>query len=383
LAPSANAGTYVLGNPIDKNRARLVGSPPEPIDTAQFTFNLSNITRTITTAAITQENLFELEDDSVDYEELGVKGNWDVDNTPDYTGGAWAVEIPLFGSTYDVDNIINGRLVLVDDGTLPAVDTSGITYTLKDDLGTDIVTSTTGDLFVEERGRVDPNSPGLINLTDIMGIGYLMLYSGTEYEIIALDQDNLEFVIAGWTGGNVAGATIEIRKRLMTEQVGIFGYNGLKLITFADHEAEFEMINGANPPPENAQTDNSKFKENFLFKIDNQLFKIAQIDADLVTLEGPAQSWKTLTAGGTVKAYEIVHFENKTVSIGFTVFDQIDRRGKDPVIREILDSVTQDVAIVALSSNRGDGGFQDLVHQEEGIGFQIEYRDGNTEEGEV
>ena len=44
-------------------------------------------------------------------------------------------------------------------------------------------------------------------------------------------EGELEFIIGGWTGGNVVGATVEIRKRLMNEQVGLFGYNGMKLIT--------------------------------------------------------------------------------------------------------------------------------------------------------
>jgi hypothetical protein len=381
LSPSLNAGTYELGKTIYKNRARVVGSPPEPLDTAQFTFNLSNINRSVSTAEITQENLYEFGDDSVSFEELGVKGNWDIVNSPDYSGGAWQVEIPAYSSTYIVDDIINGKLILVDDGSLPIIDTSGISYTLKDDTSADIVISTTGSLEVKHQARVDLNDPGLVNITDIANIGHMLYYAGDEYEIVALD--GLDFIISGWTGGNIVGASVEVRKRLMTQEVGIFAYNGMKLITFANHEVEFEMINGANPPPENARIDDSKFKENFLFKIDNQLFKIAQIDGDLVTLEGPPQSWKTLASGGTVKAYQIIHFENQTVSIGFTVFDHLDRRGKDPVIREIEDSVSMDVAIVALSSNRGDGGFDDLVHQEESVGFQIQYRDGNTEEGEV
>lgn len=381
LSPSLNSGTYMLTDEIYKNKAKLVGSPPEPLDTSAFTFNLSNVRYSNSTTNITQANLFTLSDENVDFAALGVKGLFDVNEVPDYTEGAWEVEIPLYGGSYVVDDVINGNLILVDDGSLPSGDVSGLTYTLKDYLGSSIANSTTGDLDVASRALVDLNDTAILNLTDFVNIGNYFVYSGTEYRIIALDGD--EFFIDGWTGGDVGGASVSIRKRLMSNQIGLFGYSGLKLISFADHEVEFGMINGNNPPLENQRTDNSKFKENFLFKIDNQLFKIAEIDGINVTLEGQPQSWKTLSAGGTIKAYEIVHFENQIVSIGFTVFDQLDRRGKDVVIREIYDQVDQNTAIIALSSNREGGGFIDAVNQDESISFQIEYMNGESEEGEV
>lgn len=380
LAPSSNSGTYTI-NAIEGNMARVASSVLEPLDQSAFTFNLSNVIYGNTTSSITQDDMFKFSDGNVDFPLLGVKTKWDVENTPDYTGGSWKVLIPAYNATaYEIDDIVGGVLLLDGDSNLPVVTTTGISYTLLDDNDNVIATSTTGSLTVKRRGYVNLNDPYLTDIENFIKAGDYLYYDGSEYQIMEFDDHN--FWIDGYADGDAAGVTVETRRRLVEQEVGYFGYRGLKLITFSDHEAEFEMVNGANPPPENTITDDSKFKENFMFLINGEFFKIAAIDGDKVTLAGRDQNWLTLGAGGTTVAYSLVHFPKKQVNVGFIVFDHLDRDGADPVVREIESTVDNNVAIVALSTPSGSG-VQENVAQEEGITFIVETRGGEEFEGEL
>jgi hypothetical protein len=142
------------------------------------------------------------------------------------------------------------------------------------------------------------------------------------------------------------------------------------------------MVNGSNPPELDDITDDNKFKENFMFKIGNELYKIIAIDKKEVVLSGREQNWMTLNAGGTIVAYSIVHFPKKQVNVGFTVFDHLDRDGQDPVIREIYSEIDSNTAIEALSIPRSSG-IQENSSHEEGISIIIETRSGEILEGEL
>jgi polyphosphate kinase 2 (PPK2 family) len=65
--------------------------------------------------------------------------------------------------------------------------------------------------------------------------------------------------------------------------------------------------------------------------------------------------------------YGVHHFVKDTVEAQFIVFDQIDRGGKDPVIREIYSTATEDVAVVALGAPSGGNSVQDIVQQRRGF----------------
>ena len=101
-----------------------------------------------------------------------------------------------------------------------------------------------------------------------------------------------------------------------------------------------------------------------------------------MVLDGKEQNWTTSDAGGTVVAYSIVQFTKKAVNVQFTVFDHLDRDGKDVIIREIFDQITQNTAIVALSMNP-ESGMEENLYAEESIGFVIETSDGEIQEGEI
>ena len=380
LAPSPNAGTYHI-NQIRGNNARVVSGVLEPVDQSAFTFNLSNVIYGNSTTTITQDDLFPFTDDEIDFAATGVKTQWDVQNTPDYTGGSWKVLIPAYSATpYEIEDIQNGVLHLDGDSNLPLTTTSGISYSLLDDNDNVIDTSTTGGLTCKRRGMVNLNDSFLVDIENFIKAGDYLFYDGSEYRIMGFDGDN--FWIEGYTDGNASGVTVSTRRRLVNQKVGYFGYKGLLLKTFSDHEAEFEMVNGANPPPENTITDDNHFKENYLFLINGEFFKIVAIDKDQVVLGGRDQNWTTLAAGGTGVAYSLVHFPKKQVNVGFIVFDHLDRDGQDPVVREIESTVDNNVAIVALSTPSGSG-VQENVAQEEGITFLVQTRSGEEYEGEL
>lgn len=380
LSPSMNAGTYTIDH-ISGSMAKVTSPVTEPVDKSAFTFNLDNITHNTTVASITQDDLVEMTDASVDFETLAVKTQWDVIHTVDYTGGPWKILIPTYSMTaYEIVDVDNGVIVLDGDSNLPTVDTSGVSYTLFDDHDVEIATSTTGDMTVKRRGNVNLNDSYIVDINQLFKVGDYLAYDGQEYLISGFDGINL--LIDDYSDGDAFGISIEIRRRLVSNAVGYFGYTGLKLVTPADHEAEFQMLNGSNPPPENEITDDSHFKENYMFLIGGEFYKIASIDGTNVTLSGREQDWMTLAAGGTQVGYRIVYFPKKEVNVGFTVFDQLGRDGKDPVIREIYSDIDHGTAIVALSMPKSSG-IQDNVSQEEGISFTIEYKDGETWEGEI
>jgi hypothetical protein len=378
LAPSANAGTYTIGD-ISGNTAVVTSATIEPVNQSAFTFNLSNNILSSWTASITQKDWFWVSDSSVDFAQLGVKTQWDTTHTADYTGGSWKVNIPAYSATsYEIKDVYNGVLLLDGDSSLPTAGASGVSYTLLDDTDATIATSSSGVISCDRRGYVNMNLSGLSDIEDYVDTGDYVYYSGSEYLVVGFESNNMW--IADWTGGDVAGVTLNTRRRLLNNSVGYFGYKGLQLTTYADHEAEFGVVNGSNPP--SVVTDNSRFKENFLFKIGNDYYRISQWNGKNVTLVGREQNWTTLSAGGTAVGYSLVWFEKDEVNVQFLVFDHLDRDGHDVAVREIEDTTEATVAISALTTNQSSG-IHENVAQEEAISFIIEKRDGSKEEGEI
>jgi hypothetical protein len=377
LAPSGNAGDYTLQS-IDGHIGVVKSTVSEPLDESQFTFDLFNTTYINSLTQITQADHFEFRDEGVLFEDLGVKGEWDVENVPDYTGGPWTVLITAYSATpYIIKDIINGALILEDDGTLPVAGASDVSYVLKDDQGTVIISSSNGVIEAERRALVNFNDQYLANIHNFVKIGDFVFYNDTEYEVIEFSGNN--FYIRDWMDGDLSGVSIRIHRRLLESQVGQFGYRGLHLFTAQDHEAEFEIMDGANPPA--VITDSNQFKENFMFKINNEFFRIVNWNGRDVSLSGRAQTWTTIDAGGTTVAYAIVHFPTKEVTVQYITFDHIDRDGQDPVTLTVEDQIGNESAMVALATPSSSA--QDTMSQNEGISLKIERRNGVNEEGEL
>jgi hypothetical protein len=379
LAPSPNAGIYTI-NKINGHTAQVSIDVPEPLDQSAFTFNLSNIIYSNWFTSITQDDKFEFVDPNEDFSQLSVKSEWDVSHTPDYTGGAWKVLIPAYSATpFTVRDVQNGALILSNhDDSLPVGGGSNLSYTILSDTDAIVTTGTTGAITVARRGYVNLNDAGLVNVHDFVKSGDFLHYNNEEFEVGDFDGNN--FWIFDWNSGNIGGATIQTRRRLLVNAIGVFGYSGLNLDTSIDYESMYGIINGANPPLN--PTDNSLCKENYMVQIGGNFYRILEWDRDKMKLTGRDQNWTTLNYGGTLVAYSIVWFPTKEVNVQFLVFDHLDRDGHDVAVREIEDRITQNVAIVALSNNAGTG-IQEHVSQDEGVSYVIERRDGKKEKGEI
>jgi hypothetical protein len=377
LAPSSNSGTYEI-EVLDDHHAK-VNYANEPLNETMFTYRLLNVNFATNVAIITGYRYNVLYDPNIDFVGLGVQGEWDEEHVPDYTG-IWKISVS--GTPYDVYSVLpDGGVVLSDpSGTLPSASAT-ISYVLKDPSNDTRASSVTGSLTVKNRGEIDLNDVNIESLDQYAVVGDYVKYSGTEYKIISTDNNKIQ--IEGYSGGNAGGISIEIRRLLVNSAIGYFDYAGLKLDTTINHETTLGILNGDNAPIDpNDITDNSLMKENFLVKIGNDYYKISQIDGTTITLSGLPKDWQTLSAGGTTVNYEIHHFIKDTVEAQFMVFDELDRGGKDVVVREIESSVTNDVAVVALQMPSGVQ-CEDIMRTEESISFEIAWKNGKKIQGEL
>ncbi len=374
LAPHYHAGNYNIDQ-VEKNIAVINSPVSEPINETEFTFNLSNFTYSGTSVTITQSNVFKFTDSELNFVTLGVKSTWDVDNDDDYAGGAWLLEIGEYGF-FTIENILpDGVLVLENDEDLPSVGSEDISYKLYNHLYEEIESSITGALESEARALIDLNDDFLEDVSQVAKIGDYVRYDGEEYLISGFSNNDI--YISGYSDGNAAGAGIVVVRKLLTNKIGYFGYRGMTLVGASDHETELGILNGQNAPgDENLILDNNNFKENYLIKIEDNYYKIAFIDHDVIHLQGTLENWK-LT--GTSVEYDILHFAKSEVEIKLNAFDQIDRGGKDIVERTIYNQVNDTTAISILQNN----GPVDVVGQTENINFTIEWSNGDIEEGEL
>ena len=363
LSPSSNAGIYTLDQ-IDGNSARINGSITEPVDESEFTFQVTNRLYSNTFSKITERKVHSLlssidfDAETIDISSVGIQTIWNVNNTADYTGGAWSISIN--DNDYDVQLIENGILYFYDGEDVPA----SSVYTIKDDLGNTIFQGI-GAFSSEDKAIVDLND-SVVNVGEFRE-NDLLFYNDTEYTISGFEDRNL--ILDNYTDGDVLGADVEVRRRILENATGYLGYKGLNLRTTQDWESTLGIINGSNPPID--QPDDSLFKENFFVQIDGDLFKIISWDGTNITLSGLDQTWP-LEANPLAYNYSLFQFEKENVSIQFTVFDHLDRDGQDPIIREIETST--EVAIVALSTPPSSG-FSSTVSQTEEIEFFIETRE--------
>lgn len=379
LSPSLNSGRYVIDK-IQGSTARVNATVVEPLDKSAFTFNLYNIIYKSTTTSIFQDNLIKLDDINTDFDFKDLKTLWDLNQNPSID--PWYVKIPAYSSNkYFIEQIQEKTLILQGDNDLPNSNIDNLEFYIFNHLDEEIYNSSSGVLTVRHRGRVNFNDSVISNLKEFIKFGDLLYYDGNGYPISSIRSAS-EFYIDNYNSGDAISVSVENRRFLIKEGIGYFGYKGLKLSTPADHEAEFDMINGENHGPIDSYTDNNNFKENYLFKIGEEFYKIASIDGKSVTLEGREQDWGTLSFGGSSVGYSIVHFPKKKVNVGFIVFDQLGRDGKDPIVREIYDDIDKNTAIVALSTPKGSG-VQENVSQEEGLFLEIEMKNGEKFEGEI
>jgi hypothetical protein len=377
LSPSPNYGEYTLRD-FNRSTCDVVEGAVEPLDTSMFSFNLYNITYRTNSASITQDDVFKFADDSADFTAIGVKTVWDVDNEPSYTGDAWTITIGEYqDDPYTILDILpDGKLLIHDpDRTLPTSNTSSLDWSLSD--GDEVAAGETGVLTVSRQAKIDLDDSEIDDQKYYSRQNDFVVYDGINYPILNLDGH--ELYIGDYEDGDASGVTIKIYRPLVKEGVGYFGYSGLRLETTTDYEVSLGIENGQNPTTSEPIDDNN-FIENYLIQIGDDYFRISDIDSTTISLDGVPQEWTTANAGGTAVSFSIIHFTKSEIDIHFNVFDQLDRDGKDAIVREIYDSNEEDSAVEILSQS---GGPQDNVQPNEGVSFTIEYRDGTTQQGDL
>jgi P2-related tail formation protein len=402
LSPSPNAGEYTLSE-INEHYATVSGTIAEPLNQSDFTFRLSNELLSNSSTDVFQDNQFSFIDETIDYGELGVKSTFDVENDLDYSGGAWKVYIPAYSDTYVIQNILPDDILEITDpsGSLPSINTVGITYDLLDDVGNTIETSSAGELYVTNRGRVDYDGligPGgaLEDVQNFMEAGDYLLLGGVQYLINGfVPGENLEFYISDYTDGDMGGVSTKVYKRLGDNLVGNFAYRGLTLETAIDYESSLGILNGVNAPtdPDDILEDN-RFKENFLIQInpatEGIYYTMEEIDGTTITLGGLHVDWTTLLNGGTAVTFNIFKFVKIPISIPERSepywpgndFDFIDRRGN--VIIENIEETSMPMSLTASALNKAkDDEVLETIGQKEVISFTIETANGNNQEGEI
>jgi hypothetical protein len=390
FGPHPHAGRYRLSNAV--NHAAQVSGPisptvafSEPINQSAFSYSLSNITYSNTNTAIVPDNAIKLIDTAWNLGEIGVRTQWDVDNS--YPGPAWKIKLPAYSVTpYTIQNTTpDGGIVLAYDATLPTVNTTSVAYQI---IRPDLSVASTGSLSmtVNRLGKVTLTDGTLTDIRPWAKAGgkYFMYYAdtGVQYEINEILDDKV-FHISGWAGGSVAGKTIDIYQRLVDTQYGLLTYEGIGLQTVTNYETGLMINNGNNPTP--VPLEDSRFKENFLIVINdpingavNEIFGIAEINGTTITLEGDMHYWKTISGGGTSVPFQIYRYQTVPVTVDGLDFQRIDRRGS-----EVITSETELAMPFAMAMAAPSSGPSDTVQQEENITYRIEYADGTTEEGSI
>jgi len=401
LSPHILAGNYSVNN-VNEFMADIVSpAGTEASNQSQFVFRISNKIIEGNPVNIEQDDYFTFSDSSINFPQLGVQTQWDVDEGI-YTGTPWELIITSSGGgTFVIEHMLpNGSLVLADDGSLPTSNTTGMTWLIQDGSGTTRATGTGGALTVRRRAIVDfrPGSAAttLENIRNYVKIGDYLMYNSTQYEVIGfVEGDNYMFYIDNYTGGDVAGVSVVVYRRLAENGIGQLGYRGLQLDTApTNYETTLPIVNGTNPPNPLIQgiVDND-LKENYLILIGSEYFAISDIDGSIITLDGPSNDW---TLAGTAVTFDIYQYEKEGVVIpareepevpGHT-FEYVDRGGLPIIEYEVeygtsMSMFSASMAARILNAASGSEETLDLVNQQEAISYKIEYDDGKVEQGEL
>jgi hypothetical protein len=389
FAPSANAGDYQAHTPTGHHMT--VEGVVEPFDQAGFAFRMSNERlRKASGVTITQDDLHILYDETINFMLTGVKSEYDVNNDPDYSGGAWRIVTNTWGGgPYKVLRVLpDGGILLEDDGTLPDSGESSISYTIEDDAPEAVKSSTSGRIKVKKRGRVDlsgtilyrGDTETISDLRDIISIGYYALVEDydTQYLISGfVEGETHEFYIDNYAEENaVTTGGVVVYQRLTETETGFFSYFGRTIETDENYETSLGIQNGVNGDPDNMIEGNS-FKENFLVVIDGTNYIISEIDG--TTMKVTSHALEDWPIDGEPVTFDIIQFTKQPTSIPARTFppvpghdfEYVDRRGNDVFEIETESSLSM-MSSEALDNNNGPS---DIVNLGESIKFTIEYKD--------
>ena len=351
-------GSYEVSNPNRLSVGITQASPDSitfPLDTAAFTFRLSNELFSGSATTVTQDDLYTFTDSSIELRHTNVQPGWKIEVTsPIGQAGTY-----IISDTFPDDSI---KLT-----TWPTTTTvPNITYQLKTDLDVNVGSaSTTGNVSVTRQGRINVSSA--IETDFNLQEGDWVLIASTQYQIVSFTTTS-EFYITGYTGGNTGVTAIVVYRRLLNNTVGYLDLKGMRLVTPSDHEAGLGITNGANGAGPTLE-DNS-VKENYMVLIGSNYYQITQIDGDTIDLEGPFLAWGL---SGTSVAYSMVHFPKTVIEIEGQDFYLVDRRNNDVVSYSIETGTSMAVMAEAMNRYNNDQVFSPVFQSEE-IRCEIEYR---------
>lgn len=372
LAPAFYSGEYTVESP-NKNNVRIVETLSEPLNASDFSFRLSNIMFADTGFDIVQANKYTLTDSTTDLSFYDIKSLWDVANG--YASSPWQVRIESTSMVYDIADFSNNVITLENDGTLSNTSVTGIEYTLLNDTATEIMTSNAGQYTVTKYGKV--TVPAGLAIEDVRNLLIRDIYlyrdsTSAQYKFYSfVEGDTQSFLIENWTAGTQLNQSCKILQRLVSENVGSFSYEGMKITK------PLSWPTFANPA---APVDNQNFKENYILVINSSNYYFIDY---AVGLDGCLHfGGKFLDLGvtsGTSVSYSLYQYSKETVTLFGEELEDLSRNGQD-IINNSIEYAT---SMMMQSQDDGDSGFNDMMKLTESLKFKIEYKDGKTETGVI
>lgn len=374
ILDGANAGKYNVTDPGTNTLKIIQGSPdtvPYPLDTAAFTFNLSNEIVEDLSATIFQDDIYNFTESGQDFIALNLltESNSAVPSKLVVTSGAYS-------GIYIIHELLPDNSLLVN-GFPATSNVTSLRYNITTNTGTILLNRSingVGVLAVTRRGRVST-----VNLTtdwDIR-IGYIIRYNNVDYKISGF-KDASNAYIVNYTSGTVAGVSIRVYKRLIDQGTGYVDARGMYLLTAIDYESGLDVQNGSNPPA--TPLENNSFKENFLVVIDSNYYQITGWNANRLDLAGPKEVWGL---AGTAVTFSIIQFVNVPTTFAQQDFQRLDRRGNEAATAATTTvPMYQTMHFAALNAGSG-GEIIDQIKVDESISFQIEWQDGSYTEGQI
>jgi len=417
ITSGSNTGQYVLSGDTAYHMMTIDAGSPDTIpeagiapylDETEFRFRLSNVGYSNATNNLALSKWVTFTDSNLDFNTLGVKTQWDVDNDPVYTGGPWQLSITSPGvATFDIGKLNSDGSLVIDN--LTAVEAlllgawSDIEYELLDDSAAVIDDSDTGQTTLHDRATIEVVDGAVTDIrNEYIEIGDYCLYGSTQYPIIEfVDGETKKFYIDDYTG-SVGSGSITIYRRI-ADDVGYVGYRGMQLlVSGSDLENSLDVQNGENPP--GTVSDEDRMMENFLVLIYDTgsppgsppihgYYAMEYINGQyggvntLITLNGPKEDW---SLSGESKDFTIYRIAREA----FTVPDQeepasdghefestppvdgVNRSGADiiSISTETATPMTSWAYMSVLNAKNGDE-ITEIVGQNEDINMHIEYKE--------
>jgi len=384
--PSAISGEYTVVLSSDGNTLKITDpSSLEPINvidspfdggvlsSSAFTFDVSNKVDPINGSLcnILQDGLFYITDEDYDFtlgvDEGQIKTLKDVENSTALY--AWDVELSY--GTFPIKDIVNGQIVLDYDSLLPSSNTTGETWTLKDN-GVSVGGSNKGRIIVQKRGVVTSLDTSFHPIKNILfRDNYYQKIDEVEYHVSGVvENTNDKYYLVNYDQGDMNGVTIDMREKVVKDKIGYLSFKGLKLQSGAT-ESVLGIQNGSSYSGGDLLENNS-FKENFIVIINGIAYWIYEINDDVVTLAGSPQYFGL--SGSSVN-FEVLKYNKKEATIigqktylPTHTFPTLDRDGRAIITSDILENGSNTV------SGLSKGGVEDLVNQEEEVSFTVEYK---------